>query len=751
MGRDGDVCATGAKTEVVHHLALTAAHEHLGATLGVARRFTAAQELVDRDFPATTRWNVHDTAGAAHVHLARAATVEVDGSVGAELDEQRREIREAHAAAVALTTVDDDDDDLSTLARDTDSRAGCAEVSTGKIGEIFGRSAIAHEDGATADGLDDASEIGRRVGFMDARATGSGERERCELGVGRDIGPRGAGSDGESSWALKRAPEATVDGHLEAALGREVGDGRPPVCMRRRDDLHAFGVEIGDHDVDLRRRRGESAQIAQPLCGLLPHVRDDLRSPTRLRAARRSEKRDRERERKREEAVHGKEPIEQPVGLALQMQWQPFVPRNLAWLAVCRVQRVDRWTRLRAAAAAITVLLAGCDGGGGAPDTFVAMQAPEPEGAVVALVTPEERDAGVDAPDALVVRDAGRSARRRDPAVTSAMLFDAAHDEEVLAQLRGEEIVEIERGRGGRSVAFRVRLEGGMRAYFKPEQTFSGTQWYAEIAAFHLDRILRLRRTAPSTGRAVPWSLLEAVLGDDPRASEVIVQPDGSVRGVLTAWIEERLVPLAPPAGWEQGLRTHPYDGIMPYVAAGTLRRLRDGHRRGIGRDAGIDAGADAGVELGGDAGATTEAETRVGADDGWDEEGRSAELSTLIAFDFLTHNGDRWGGGFTNVRTRGVEGPVIYLDNAAGFARGPSRRETLDLRLAFVERFERGFVQKVRRLELEEFRERLGDDPLAPILDETQLTHLEERRRTLIAHIDALIARDGEECVLPW
>ena len=44
------------------------------------------------------------------------------------------------------------------------------------------------------------------------------------------------------------------------------------------------------------------------------------------------------------------------------------------------------------------------------------------------------------------------------------------------------------------------------------------------------------------------------------------------------------------------------------------------------------------------------------------------------MLFDYLIHNIDRWGGGFTNVRTRGEGGPLGFLDNAGGFGAGPAR-----------------------------------------------------------------------------
>ena len=39
-----------------------------------------------------------------------------------------------------------------------------------------------------------------------------------------------------------------------------------------------------------------------------------------------------------------------------------------------------------------------------------------------------------------------------------------------------------------------------------------------------------------------------------------------------------------------------------------------------------------------------------------------------VVVFDYLTANTDRWGGDNANVLTRGRGGPLVFLDNGAGF-----------------------------------------------------------------------------------
>jgi hypothetical protein len=133
------------------------------------------------------------------------------------------------------------------------------------------------------------------------------------------------------------------------------------------------------------------------------------------------------------------------------------------------------------------------------------------------------------------------------------------------------------------------------------------------------------------------------------------------------------------------------------------------------------------------------------------DTEGRPAELSDLIVFDYLTQNVDRWGGDFTNVRSRGPAGPLIYLDNGAGFWLGEQRLGLMEARLKALQRFRRATIEAVRAFDIDRFTARLQDDPLAPVLNEKQLDGLAQRCRAVLEHVDAMVARFGEAQVFPW
>ena len=125
--------------------------------------------------------------------------------------------------------------------------------------------------------------------------------------------------------------------------------------------------------------------------------------------------------------------------------------------------------------------------------------------------------------------------------------------------------------------------------------------------------------------------------------------------------------------------------------------------------------------------------------------EARIAELSDLVIFDYLVQNVDRWGGGFTNLRLLGEDGPLIFLDNGAGFWRGEQRLPLLERRLASLQRFRRETVEALRAFDAEAFERCLDADPLAPVLDEKRREGLRLRVRAVLDAIDALEARFGD------
>lgn len=323
--------------------------------------------------------------------------------------------------------------------------------------------------------------------------------------------------------------------------------------------------------------------------------------------------------------------------------------------------------------------------------------------------------------------DAGEHDASAEPARASDA-FLGTPDAPILEVLGRGEVTRIERGSGGRSLAFRLTFADGSRGYFKPEQTFSGSHFYAEIAAYHLDRALGLGRVPPTIGRRMAWAPLRQAAGGDARAGEAIVH-DGEVCGSLSYWVPEPLVALRVGMGWEAWARFAPAPLISPFQRA----------RRYVALASGQTPIADA------DGDTPRAAATPDTAE-------RAAELSDLVLFDYLTENIDRWGGDYTNVRTRGAGGPLVFLDNAAGFIRSPEASPGfMDTRLHTIQRFRRGTVEAIRALAIDSLRARIEADACAPILSDALYAQLETRRATLLAHVDRMIAQHGEDTVLAW
>jgi hypothetical protein len=297
--------------------------------------------------------------------------------------------------------------------------------------------------------------------------------------------------------------------------------------------------------------------------------------------------------------------------------------------------------------------------------------------------------------------------------------FFGRPDEPLRRILAAAKIESVTKGSGGRSLAFKLSFEGGVQGFFKPEQTFAAN-WYSELASYYLDRELGLGRVPPAIGRRVEWKQLRLQVEQDHRIDEAVVR-DGMVRGSVVWWIPTTLEPVALPTGWESWLRVEPANYPSPFERPEVYLEQRQG---GVGPPI-----------------PKPEEPKLIN---------RAAELSDMIVFDYLIDNVDRWGSKFTNVRTLGPDGALMYLDNANGFAPRKKPSQVSGARLRFVQRFRRSTVEAVRQLDIPSLRRRMAGDPLNPLLSESQLQDLEARRRRLLAHIAQMQDAHGSQS-LPW
>jgi hypothetical protein len=291
-------------------------------------------------------------------------------------------------------------------------------------------------------------------------------------------------------------------------------------------------------------------------------------------------------------------------------------------------------------------------------------------------------------------------------------------------------IKSAEKGKGGRSLGFKLMLDTGEKAYFKADQTFSAANWFGEVASYHLDRMIGLGRVPLVVSRTFAWEELAPIAGKDVRKSEIIVHGT-EVQGALVAWVTGGLQPLPHQPGWERWVRVQhwPTSSISPFqrpsIWASQLQRKN--------------------VPL-----SKEERTQRRLLRPEPDREDRAAELSDLVVFDYLTRNGDRWGGDNANVLVRGPKGPLVFLDNGASFEPGEQHPSLGEARLHVLQRFRRRTIAGVRAFDMERYKRRLAGELIQPVLTEAQLEGLRQRRDRLLEWV-AQNEKQFGEAIWAW
>ena len=281
------------------------------------------------------------------------------------------------------------------------------------------------------------------------------------------------------------------------------------------------------------------------------------------------------------------------------------------------------------------------------------------------------------------------------PAVgADARQFGGVSEARILEAIRGARVLGRQNV-GSTSVNLHLRLEGGIDAAWKPRTSTHRDSYRAEIAAYRLNRLLGLNRVPPAVSRAIPRATLR--LAPD---SPVLFERDNTARGAAIYW-----VPV---------LRPSRIDGVEEQERWG--RWLRQG--RTVPPD----------------------------------QAQRAEEISTLLVFDFLTGNWDRWSGA--NVPMDAL-GHLIYRDNNGGFeepfVEGLLQRSRSLLNR--TQRFSRAVIGRARAMTEASVRAEMALDPdrSTPMLSAGQLRSLLRRRDLLLAYVDSLVRRHGEAAVLPW
>lgn len=241
---------------------------------------------------------------------------------------------------------------------------------------------------------------------------------------------------------------------------------------------------------------------------------------------------------------------------------------------------------------------------------------------------------------------------------------------------------------GHTSVVFKVELTSGQKFVFKPHAKRGPGRYKGEIAAFRLARALGLDAVPPAFATSFPHAELVAAASTDEKATELlahdVIVDQGAVRGALTPWIDD-------------------YE-VFPLEKEPLFSEVRGWLKKGAAIPP--------------------------------DEVELARATSTLIAFDYLTGNWDRWSGA--NVARS--KGRILYVDNDGAFFEAPpkdglARNERL---LASVDRFSRSFVERLATVPVDAIG---ADAQLSP----RAIAGVRERLAALRAAIARKSATNGE------
>ncbi len=283
-------------------------------------------------------------------------------------------------------------------------------------------------------------------------------------------------------------------------------------------------------------------------------------------------------------------------------------------------------------------------------------------------------------------------------------------DSELLDPLGEGTVTRIKLNHGGTSLSLRLDFSNGTRAAFKPEQTFPQSDPRREIAAYRIDRLLGINHVAPAKAIAIPYKELADAAEPGQRA-----------------YVEERLQDAIVRGGIVYG----EIQWWIPEIKLAAFGRNRvDEHE---------------GKEL-------WKQYLQVGAQIPADGRRLVEQLSTLIVFDVLINNSDRWSGANTMMSPNGEV--LYFMDNTLSFSNHKIGHEVPNAALHRIQVFSRSLIGRLRTLSYDAIEKVLavGDDKrLGRLLSEDAMHAIISRRDNILTYVDKLIAEYGEDAVLAF
>ena len=282
---------------------------------------------------------------------------------------------------------------------------------------------------------------------------------------------------------------------------------------------------------------------------------------------------------------------------------------------------------------------------------------------------------------------------------TPAGTFTGIKDELLLAPLRTQTVRDVRFNHGGSSVSLRVTFSDGSRAAFKPLQNNPQTVPRKEIAAYWINRLLGLNSVPPAAARTLHRDDIFNKLNPEsksylPRLNrETIFDSEGFTRGEVSYWIPVIVNSrLDDPQSIEQWTR---WLSVGQEIPRNKLALM--------------------------------------------------AQLSSVLVFDLVQNNSDRFSGG--NLQTS-PDGKILYfMDNTFGFQVQEEGHEKCRIALGRCQKFSRRLVAALRGFDGHALRQALESDP--GVLSDAEIAAVVARKDVALGYIDSLIDRYGSERVL--
>jgi hypothetical protein len=285
-----------------------------------------------------------------------------------------------------------------------------------------------------------------------------------------------------------------------------------------------------------------------------------------------------------------------------------------------------------------------------------------------------------------------------------------APDDMLLAPIGATRLVRVKPNKGGTSLSLRLDFENGARAAFKPEQINMQSEPRREVAAYRIDRMLGIGHVPPA--KPIRLALAEVVAAADPdyrtytqgRIADEAIPRGTELRGVASWWIPE--------------IRDAKYEGLLVDSAEGMKAWT-----------AALQAGKPIAAE----------------------KRALLAQIATMVVFDVIIDNADRWSGWNTkaspDLRT------LYFMDNTLSFSKYSHGHDNNLKPLYRIQVFPRALVGKLRAMTLDSVTAAITSDQenagLGPLLEPEAIRAIVARRDNVIAYIDRLIDQYGEDAVL--